>query len=116
MLNALHEENQELKGEIGKILEVNEDFLEEKRQWEKMSDAFAELYEEYQKLRKALKKEYMSMSGVLCDACKHQEATYTNNWFVGEDFDVKCNKGYEVLIDDDEQECDDFELRIGDVE
>ena len=73
-------------------------------------------HEENQQLRKSLKRELMAMSGNLCDACKHEEEDNTNNWLVGIDYDVKCNKGHEILLDDEEQECDDFELKIGDVD
>ena len=75
-----------------------------------------ELHEENQHLREALKKEYMAISGNLCDACKHEEEDNTNNRFVGIEYDVKCNKGHEILLDDEEQKCEDFELRLGELE
>lgn len=76
---------------------------------------YTALKKENYALQKSLKEEYMAMSGCLCDACKYEEATYTNNWFVGEDYDVKCTKKHEILTDDDEQECNDFELRLEDL-
>jgi len=83
---------------------------------EEAVDLLNALHEENQELRKALKKMYMVMSGCLCDACKYEEAIYTNNWFIGEDYDVKCNKGHKILADDEKQECNDFELRLEDLE
>jgi hypothetical protein len=82
------------------------------RTWELLEN----LYNKNQELEKALKNEYMSLSGCLCDACKYEEEIYTNNWFIGEDYDVKCNKGHDILADDEVQECNDFELRLEDLE
>lgn len=84
--------------------------------WQGVVDKLNELHEENQQLRKFLKRELMALSGNLCDACKHEEEDNTNNWLVGIDFDVKCRKGHEILLDDEEQECEDFELRLDDLE
>ena len=61
----------------------------------------------------ALKKELMAMSGVLCDACKHCRSYLVNTPYAYE-YDMECKKKHEVLTDDAEQECEDFELMIGD--
>ena len=55
LLNALHEENQSLKNEIEKLSYANEDLLEEKRQWKKLSDEYAELHEENVRLKEEIK-------------------------------------------------------------
>lgn len=117
-IGSYEEEIEQLQKEYHEINEENEQLKQDGSYWAKTAEARRKeidtLQLENELLKEALKKEHMSISGVLCDACKYQEAIYTNNWFVGEDFDVKCNKGHEVLIDEDEQECTDFELRIGD--
>ena len=81
-----------------------------------ITDELNALHEENTHLRKSLKRELMAVSGNLCDACKHEEEDNTNNWLVGIDFDVKCRKGHKILLDDEEQECEDFELRLEDLE
>ena len=100
----------DLHGKIPPILTNNDKIRD------KYLNELNELHKENQQLRKSLKRELMAMSGSLCDACKHEEIDNTNNWLVGIDFDVKCRKGHEILLDDEEQECEDFELRLEDLE
>ena len=54
-ISNLECENEQLKSEIEKVTYANEELLEQKRNWEKLSDEYAKLYDENEQLKKEIK-------------------------------------------------------------